>query len=218
MLTGIMHYFSLKKANKWIVIQMIDKTVTKKTEEQYIELLTDESVKAEQIAKLLVNKDKIITKQTHDLSKILQKYDELDTKLYEKDFFEVENATDYTEDSRVFKNGLCVFNNRLGMAYSVTEIVEVLNNMTNAIHEPEKETKKLKENSKISEDDEIDDFTLHCVNMCIKELMDFNHKMLNDAIDRGNVTEALIFENRELVLVELGMKLSELGGMLDDKS
>ncbi len=57
------------------------------------------------------------------------KYEELHNKLYEKDFFEVEPASEYTEDSRQFKNGLCVFNNRLGMAYSVTEIVEVLNGL-----------------------------------------------------------------------------------------
>ena len=50
-------------------------------------------------------------------------------KLYKKDTFEVEPAGEYTEDSRTFKNGLCVYNNRLGMAYSVTEIVEVLNSL-----------------------------------------------------------------------------------------
>ena len=58
-----------------------------------------------------------------------KKYEKLHDKLYEKDFFEVEPAGEYTEDSRQFKNGLCVFNNRLGMAYSVTEIVEVLNSL-----------------------------------------------------------------------------------------
>jgi len=31
-------------------------------------------------------------------------------------------------DDRQFKNGKCVFNQRLGLAYSVDEIVEVLNN------------------------------------------------------------------------------------------
>lgn len=31
------------------------------------------------------------------------------------------------EDSRVFRNDTCVFNSRLGMAYSSEEIVEVLN-------------------------------------------------------------------------------------------
>lgn len=61
--------------------------------------------------------------------KIAKKYEKLHDKLYERDFFEVELAGEYTEDSRTFKNGLCVFNNRLGMAYSVTEIVEVLNGL-----------------------------------------------------------------------------------------
>ena len=61
--------------------------------------------------------------------KMAKKYEKLHDKLYERDFFEVEPAGEYTEDSRTFKNGLCVFNNRLGFAYSVTEIVEVLNGL-----------------------------------------------------------------------------------------
>lgn len=61
--------------------------------------------------------------------KMAKKYEKLHDKLYERDFFEVEPAGEYTEDSRTFKNGLCVYNNRLGMAYSVTEIVEVLNSL-----------------------------------------------------------------------------------------
>lgn len=61
--------------------------------------------------------------------KMAKKYEKLHDKLYERDFFEVEPAGEYTEDSRTFKNGLCVFNNRLGFAYSVTEIVEVLNSL-----------------------------------------------------------------------------------------
>lgn len=60
---------------------------------------------------------------------LIKKYEKLHNKLYEKDFFEVESADEYTEDSRTFKNGLCVYNNRLGFAYSVTEIVEVLNSL-----------------------------------------------------------------------------------------
>lgn len=60
---------------------------------------------------------------------LIKKYEKLHDKLYAKDTFEVEPADEYTEDSRTFKNGLCVYNNRLGMAYSVTEIVEVLNSL-----------------------------------------------------------------------------------------
>lgn len=60
---------------------------------------------------------------------LVKKYEKLHEKLYKKDFFEVEPADEYTEDSRTFKNGLCVYNNRLGFAYSVTEIVEVLNSL-----------------------------------------------------------------------------------------
>ena len=61
--------------------------------------------------------------------RIAKKYEKLHEKLYAKDFFEVEPAGEYTEDSRTFKNGLCVYNNRLGFAYSVSEIVEVLNSL-----------------------------------------------------------------------------------------
>ena len=60
---------------------------------------------------------------------LVKKYTKLHDKLYAKDIFEVEQADEYTEDSRTFKNGLCVYNNRLGFAYSVTEIVEVLNSL-----------------------------------------------------------------------------------------
>lgn len=67
--------------------------------------------------------------------KLAKKYEKLYNKFYERDFFEVETADEYVADSRKFQNGLCVFNNRLGMAYSVTEIVEVLNTMVSAIHE-----------------------------------------------------------------------------------
>lgn len=67
--------------------------------------------------------------------KLAKKYERLHDKFYERDFFEVEIADECVADSRKFQNGLCVFNNRLGMAYSVTEIVEVLNHMTSVIHE-----------------------------------------------------------------------------------
>ena len=80
------------------------------------------------------NKDVLsLEKENEELKeeyiKLAKKYEKLHDKLYAKDFFEVEPAGKYTEDSRKFQNGLCVFNNRLGMAYSVTEIVEVLNSL-----------------------------------------------------------------------------------------
>lgn len=79
---------------------------------------------------------------------LAKKYEKLHNKFYERDFFEVEIADECVADSRKFQNGLCVFNNRLGMAYSVTEIVEVLNHMTAVIHELEsingEEKKELK--------------------------------------------------------------------------
>ena len=60
---------------------------------------------------------------------LAKKYEKLHDKLYAKDTFEVEPAGEYTDDTRTFKNGLCVYNNRLGFAYSVSEIVEVLNSL-----------------------------------------------------------------------------------------
>lgn len=60
---------------------------------------------------------------------LVKKYEKLHDKLYARDIFEVEPAGEYTEDSRTFKNGLCVYNSRLGFAYSVSEIVEVLNSL-----------------------------------------------------------------------------------------
>ena len=60
---------------------------------------------------------------------LVKKYTKLHDKLYAKDTFEVEPAGEYTDDTRTFKNGLCVYNNRLGFAYSVSEIVEVLNSL-----------------------------------------------------------------------------------------
>lgn len=41
--------------------------------------------------------------------------------------FMVDEASEYVDDSRVFRNGKCVYNKTLGFAYSVDEIVEVFN-------------------------------------------------------------------------------------------
>lgn len=56
----------------------------------------------------------------------------------------------------------------------------------------------------------IDDWTLHCVNWEIKRLIEFNDKLKADAIERRNEVEYLIFQNRILVLVELQHKLKLL--------
>ena len=45
----------------------------------------------------------------------------------EKNRFIVEKAGEIVSPNRRFANGECVFNQKLGMAYSVDEIVEVLN-------------------------------------------------------------------------------------------
>ena len=43
--------------------------------------------------------------------------------------FIVADAHDKIADDRAFRNGKCVFNQRLGIVYSVEEIVEILNNL-----------------------------------------------------------------------------------------
>lgn len=45
-----------------------------------------------------------------------------------KERFIVDEAGDFCADERKFKNGKCVYNQIMGFAYSVDEIVEVLNN------------------------------------------------------------------------------------------
>ena len=55
--------------------------------------------------------------------------------------FIVKESNEGIADERGFKNGKCVFNQRLGFAYSVDEIVEVLNNY----EELEKKHKELKQ-------------------------------------------------------------------------
>ena len=53
--------------------------------------------------------------------------------------FIVENCEHRIAEDREFRNNTCVYNQRLGFAYSVSEIVEVLNNMGDRIEELEKE-------------------------------------------------------------------------------
>lgn len=45
-----------------------------------------------------------------------------------EDRFIADEAGEFCADERKFKNGKCVYNTRHGFAYSVDEIVEVLNN------------------------------------------------------------------------------------------
>lgn len=47
-------------------------------------------------------------------------------------------------DDRVFKNNQCIYNQRLGFAYSVEEIVEVLNALGKENEELKTEIKRLK--------------------------------------------------------------------------
>ena len=125
-----------KKRFKEIV--STQKIVDTETGIEYDGLVDDE------LLDILNDQDDKIREQKMQLNLEFGRYNELHKKLYQKDFFEVDLAGEYTEDSRVFKNGLCVFNNRLGMAYSVTEIVEVLNNMSDTIDALQDELGKFK--------------------------------------------------------------------------
>lgn len=53
--------------------------------------------------------------------------------------FIVKNCEHRIAEDREFRNNTCVYNQRLGFAYSVSEIVEVLNKMGDRIKELENE-------------------------------------------------------------------------------
>ena len=67
-----------------------------------------------------------------------EKYEDLLDVLYREDVFLVEGTTECMDDSRAFKNDTCVYNKRLDMAYSATEIVEILNTTSERIDSLEK--------------------------------------------------------------------------------
>lgn len=56
----------------------------------------------------------------------------------------------------------------------------------------------------------IDDFTIHCVEMTIKELIMNNEDCQRNVDHQSNALEYLIFENRKLVLYELLGKIQQL--------
>ena len=56
----------------------------------------------------------------------------------------------------------------------------------------------------------IDDFTIHCVEMTIKELIMNNEDYQQNIDSQNNTLEYLIFENRKLVLYELLGKIQQL--------
>ena len=56
----------------------------------------------------------------------------------------------------------------------------------------------------------IDDFTIHCVEMTIKELIMNNEDYQSNIDSQNNTLEYLIFENRKLVLYELLGKIQQL--------
>lgn len=73
----------------------------------------------------MTDKEEIDYKEKFE--ELFEKYEDLLDILYKEDYFIVEGTTEYMADSCAFKNNTCVYNKRLGIAYSATEIVEVLN-------------------------------------------------------------------------------------------
>ena len=59
------------------------------------------------------------------------------------------------------------------------------------------------------EDYKIDEWTLHCVESRIRDLKYKNEQMRDDAIERGNEVDYLIFQNRILVLMELQIEIND---------
>ena len=58
--------------------------------------------------------------------------------------FIVENAHDGLADDRAFKNGKCVYNQRLGIVYTVGYIVDVLNEFGDEIDKLKEDNEALK--------------------------------------------------------------------------
>ena len=46
-----------------------------------------------------------------------------------KDIIEITTCP-YCDENQVFKSGQCIYNKRLGLVYTIDEIVEILNNIT----------------------------------------------------------------------------------------
>lgn len=84
----------------------------------------------------MINKEEIDYKEKFE--ELFEKYEDLLDVLYREDDFLVEGTTENTEDSCAFKNNTCVYNERLGMAYNASQIVEVINTMSEQIESLEK--------------------------------------------------------------------------------
>lgn len=84
----------------------------------------------------MTDKEEIDYKEKFE--ELLERYEDLLDVLYRKDDFLVEGTTENTEDSCAFKNNTCVYNERLGIAYNATQIVEIINTMSEQVESLEK--------------------------------------------------------------------------------
>lgn len=84
----------------------------------------------------MTDKEEIDYKEKFD--ELFKRYEDLLDVLYREDDFLVEGTTENTEDSCAFKNNTCVYNKRVDMAYSATQIVEIINTMSDQVKSLEK--------------------------------------------------------------------------------
>lgn len=84
----------------------------------------------------MTDKEEIDYKEKFE--ELFKRYEELLDILYREDDFLVESTTENTEDSCAFKNNTCVYNKRVDMAYSATQIVEIINTMSDQVKSLEK--------------------------------------------------------------------------------
>ena len=59
--------------------------------------------------------------------------------------FSVEDAHDELADDRAFKNGKCVYNQRLGIVYTVEYVVDALNDLGDEIDKLKEENEQLRQ-------------------------------------------------------------------------
>ena len=88
--------------------------------------------------------------------------------------FIVEDAHDGLADDRAFKNGKCVYNQRLGIVYTVEYIVDALNELGNEIDKLKEENEQLKSRIAIFEEqeDEFEKYTAQTIQNMIANYRD----------------------------------------------
>lgn len=120
--------------------------------------------------------------------------------------FIIENCEDRIAENREFRNNTCVYNQRLGFAYSVEEIVEVLNNMGDEIDKLKEENEKFKKMADLME------YQLKVQDRIIKEYEEESEiKYWKD-----KTMKLLMIVRAELLPLVSDQKVKELNELIDD--